>query len=134
LFGLIFLKRNDRIIKMATHNDLGKIGEEKATVYLQEKGFVILEKNWRFKKLEIDLIAQKQNLLIAVEVKTRSSLNFGTPENFVNPKKIKLLLEAFNQYIVLKNIDLDARFDIIAIHFDGKEYHIEHLEDAFMYF
>jgi len=119
---------------MATHNDLGKIGEDMAAVYLLEKGFVVLEKNWRFKKSEIDLIAQKQNLLIAVEVKTRSSLTLGTPQDFVNPKKIRLLSEAFDQYIVSKNIDLDARFDIIAIHFDGKEYNIEHLEDAFLYF
>jgi len=119
---------------MATHNDLGKMGEEKAANYLTEKGFTILEKNWRFKKSEIDLIAQKQNLLIAVEVKTRSSLSFGTPQNFVNPKKIRLLSEAFNQYIVSKNMDLNARFDIIAVYFDGKEYNIEHLEDAFLCF
>jgi len=119
---------------MAEHNDLGKIGEEKATNYLIEKGFVILEKNWRFQKSEIDLIAQKQNLLIAVEVKTRSSLGFGMPQDFVNTKKIKLLSIAFNKYIVSKNIDLDARFDIIAVYFDGEKYNIEHIEDAFLCF
>jgi len=119
---------------MADHNDLGKIGEEKAADYLLEKGFVILEKNWRYQKSEIDLIAQKQNLIIAVEVKTRSSLNFGTPQNFVNTKKINLLSNAFNQYIVSKNIDLNARFDIIAVFFDGKKYNIEHIENAFLCF
>jgi len=119
---------------MAEHNDLGKIGEEKATNYLTEKGFVILEKNWRFQKSEIDLIARKQNLLIAVEVKTRSSLGFGMPQDFVNPKKIKHLSMAFNKYITSKNIDLEARFDIIAVYFDGEKYNIEHIEDAFFCF
>lgn len=119
---------------MAKHNDLGKIGEEKAVAFLEENGFVILDKNWRFRKAEIDIIAQKENRLIAIEVKTRSSLDFGNPQDFVNPKKIKLLVEAFDNYITSKDLDVNARFDIIAIYFDGKQYHIEHLEDAFLYF
>src|SRR5690606_22796091 len=79
---------NDKI--MAQHNELGKLGEGLDIKYLTTKGFVIREKNWRFQKAEVDIIAQEENLLIAVEVKTRSSVDFGSPEEFVNSKKIKL--------------------------------------------
>ena len=119
---------------MAQHNDLGKLGEEKAIEYLISEGYVVLDKNWRFKKAEIDIIAQKGNLVVAVEVKTRSSLDFGNPQDFVNPKKIKLLVEAFNQYIISKDLDINARFDIIGIIHKGSGLEIEHLEDAFLYF
>ena len=119
---------------MAEHNELGKIGEEKAVEHLISKGFTILNKNWRFQKAEIDIIAQKENLLIAAEVKTRSSLEFGNPQDFVNPKKIRLLVQAFDQYILSKDLDVNARFDIIAVLVQGSEFKIEHLEDAFLYF
>jgi len=119
---------------MAQHNDLGKIGEEKAIAYLQSIGFTILDKNWRFKKAEVDIIAQKDNLVIAVEVKTRSSLEFGNPQDFVNPKKIKLLVEAMDQYVCSKDLDVNLRFDIIAVYTQNSDFKIEHLEDAFLYF
>ena len=119
---------------MAEHNELGKIGEQKAIEYLTSNGFVVLDKNWRFQKAEIDIIAQKENLLVAVEVKTRSSLEFGNPQDFVNQKKIRLLTQAFDQYIISKNLDVNARFDIIAVLIKGSEFRIEHLEDAFLYF
>lgn len=119
---------------MAQHNDLGKIGEEKAIDYLENIGFTILDKNWRYKKAEVDIIAQKGNLLIAVEVKTRSSLIFGEPQNFVSSKKIKLLAEAVNKYVISKDLDVNVRFDIIAVHLHNSDFKIEHLEDAFLYF
>lgn len=119
---------------MAQHNDLGKLGEELAIKYLTTKGFVIRDKNWRFQKAEVDIIAQKENLLIAVEVKTRTSVDFGSPEEFVNPKKIKLLVKAMDEYITSNDLDMEFRFDIIGIVPKGLEYEIEHLEDAFLYF
>lgn len=119
---------------MAQHNDLGKLGEEKAINYLTSKGFTLLEKNWRFGKSEIDIIAQKQDLLVVVEVKTRSYTYFGKPQDFVNPKKIKQLMTAIDQYVVSKNLDMNVRFDIIGIIHKGSEFEIEHLEDAFLYF
>ncbi|MDO4727939.1 MAG: YraN family protein [Bacteroidota bacterium] len=119
---------------MAQHNDLGNIGEQKAKEYLVEKEYDILETNWRYRKAEIDIIAQKGNKIIAVEVKTRSSLEFGNPQEFINQKKIKLLVEALDNYIVSKDIDLDARFDIVSVYFDGKNYNVDHIEDAFLFF
>ncbi|HEY6144566.1 MAG TPA: YraN family protein [Flavobacterium sp.] len=119
---------------MAEHNELGKLGEELAVEYLQKEGYEILETTWTFQKAEIDIIAQKENTLAVVEVKTRSSLEFGLPQDFVKPKKIQLLVKAVNEYVVFKNIDVNVRFDIIAIHKEGKSFVIEHLIDAFYHF
>lgn len=69
---------------MAEHNDLGRLGEEVALKHLREKGFTIRNTNWRFGKDEIDIIAEKDEYLVIVEVKTRRSAFFGEPEIFVN--------------------------------------------------
>ena len=119
---------------MAEHNELGKLGEELAVEFLRKEGYEILDTNWTFQKAEIDIIAQKENILAIVEVKTRSSLEFGLPQDFVKPKKIQLLVKAVNEYVVSKNLDVDVRFDIIAIHKEGKSFVIEHLIDAFYHF
>ena len=119
---------------MAEHNDLGKLGEELAVDFLQQNGYDILETNWTFQKAEIDIIAQKENTLAIVEVKTRSSLEFGLPQDFVKPKKIQLLVKAVNEYVLRNDIDLNVRFDIIAINKENNEYKIEHLMDAFYIF
>ena len=100
---------------MASHNDFGFQGEKIAREFLLKKGYRILEKNWRYRKAEIDLIAQKENILAIVEVKTRSSDYYGNPQDFVNSKKIKLLVEAANEYVIKKNLDVEVQFDIIAI-------------------
>ncbi len=119
---------------MAQHNELGKKGEQLAIDYLIENGYQIRDKNWRFQKAEIDIIAQKKDVLAVVEVKTRSSDYFGNPQDFVNPKKIQLSVKAINEYVVSKELDLEVRFDIIAIIKSEKETKIEHIEDAFLYF
>ena len=119
---------------MAEHNDLGKLGEELAVDFLQQNGYEILETNWTFQKAEIDIIAQKENVLAIVEVKTRSSDDFGLPQDFVKPKKIQLLVKAVNEYVIIKELDVEVRFDIIAILKEGKGFKIEHIEEAFYYF
>jgi putative endonuclease len=119
---------------MAEHNDLGKLGEEIAIEFLQKEGYEILETNWTFQKAEIDIIAKKENTLAIVEVKTRSSLDFGLPQDFVKPKKIQLLVKAVNEYVISNDLDIEVRFDIIAVHKEGKSFAIEHLMDAFYHF
>ncbi|WP_130734715.1 YraN family protein [Flavobacterium sp. J27] len=119
---------------MAEHNDLGKLGEEKAIAFLEENGYEILETNWMYDKAEIDIIAQKETILAVIEVKTRSSLEFGLPQDFVKPKKIQLLVKAINEYVILHDLDVDIRFDIIAIHKENSKFNIEHIEEAFYYF
>ena len=119
---------------MAQHNDLGKKGEELAIDYLQDNGYTIIEKNYRFIKAEVDVIAQKEGVLVAIEVKTRSSTYFGNPQDFVNPKKIKLLVMAIDNYVIEKDLDVEVRFDIIAVLKNKETYKIHHIEDAFLYF
>lgn len=119
---------------MAEHNELGKLGEELAVEYLQKNGYEILETNWVFQKAEIDIIAKKENILAVVEVKTRSSIEFGLPQDFVRPKKIQLLVKAINEYVVSNNLDAEVRFDIIAINKEGNTYKTEHIPDAFYHF
>ena len=119
---------------MAEHNELGKFGEELAVEFLQKNGYDILETNWTFQKAEIDIIAQKENILAVVEVKTRSSIEFGLPQDFVKPKKIQLLVKAVNEYVISNDLDVEVRFDIIAIYKEDKIYKIEHIEDAFYHF
>ena len=101
---------------MAEHNELGKLGEEMAVEFLQKEGYAILETNWTFQKAEIDIIAKKGDILAIIEVKTRSSLDFGLPQDFVKPKKIQLLIKAVDAFVNERNLDIEVRFDIIAIH------------------
>ncbi|TDO83696.1 putative endonuclease [Flavobacterium chryseum] len=123
---------------MAEHNELGKKGEELAVEYLRQNGYEILDRNWTFQKAEIDIIAQKDHFLAVIEVKTRSSTDFGLPQDFVKPKKIQLLVKAVNAYINYREKDftddLEIRFDIIAVQKNGETFAIEHLTDAFYHF
>ncbi len=123
---------------MAEHNELGKKGEELAVEFLQKNDYKILDRNWTFQKAEIDIIAQKDSVLAIVEVKTRSSLDFGSPQDFVKQKKIQLLIKAVNAYINDRekdfSDDLNIRFDIIAIHKTEETFAIEHITDAFYHF
>ena len=79
---------------MAKHNELGQKGEKIAADFLEKAGYEILERNWVFQKAELDIVAQKENILAIVEVKTRTSADFGLPQDFVKPKKIQLLVKA----------------------------------------
>ena len=119
---------------MAIHNELGKKGEDLAVEFLQKNSYNILERNWRFKKAEVDIIARKKDVLAIIEVKTRSTNHFGNPQDFVNPKKIKLLVEAINEYVTTKDLDVEVRFDIIAILKNQQTFKINHIEDAFLHF
>lgn len=119
---------------MATHNELGELGEDLGVEELEKNGYEIVERNWRYKKAEIDIIARKNEVLAIVEVKTRSSDYMGNPQDFVSPKKIKMLVEAVNEYVVSKDLDVEVRFDIIAIIINQNKLTIEHLEDAFFHF
>ena len=119
---------------MADHNDLGKLGEELAVEFLEKNGYSILETNWTFQKAELDIIAQKENILAVIEVKTRSSIEFGLPQDFVKPQKIQLLVKAINEYVTVNELDVEVRFDIIAIHKEASNFNIGHIEEAFYYF
>lgn len=116
---------------MSQHYELGKKGEELATVFLEEEGYKILHRNWRFGKDEIDIIAQTDTFLVIVEVKTRSTDYFGDPEEAVDKQKQRFLVRAADVFINQKEIDLEVRFDIISIVFEKGKHTIRHIEDAF---
>ncbi|HTD98661.1 MAG TPA: YraN family protein [Mucilaginibacter sp.] len=117
---------------MALHLDLGRKGESLAKTFLEAAGYEILDENWTHGKAEIDLVAYKNSVIIFTEVKTRSGNAFGEPEDFVDARKQKLLVEAADEYIYLMDHKGDVRFDIISILFDRKaNYTLKHIEDAF---
>jgi putative endonuclease len=109
----------------------GSLGEQKAIAFLREKNYTILAVNWRFRHLEIDIVAKDGENLVFIEVKTRSSTAFGEPESFVSLKKQKLLIKAANAYITEHNLMLEARFDVISIHIFNNNCIVKHLCDAF---
>ncbi len=111
---------------------MGKAAEELAAQHLQNQGFVIIARNYRYKRAEIDIIAQKGGLLLFVEVKARSSNYFGYPEEFVSPQQQDLLREAAEHYILEQDWNYPIRFDVIAVLKKYKqEVEVSHFEDAF---
>ena len=120
---------------MAYHNELGKKGEKIAAAYLAKNGYAILAQNFYFDKAELDIVAQKnKGTIVVVEVKTRASDFFGNPQDFVSPSKIKLLVKAANEYVISNNLDVEVRFDIIAVIKNKREEKIVHFENAFYHF
>ena len=117
---------------MAEHNDIGKRGEVLARELLLRKGYWIEAENWRSGKAEVDLIVRQDELLIFVEVKTRSSTRWGEPGEFLKPAQIAMLSRAANAYMALTHHDWEVRFDLIEVvlHAGGRE-EVRHHEDAF---
>jgi putative endonuclease len=117
---------------MSKHNKIGIKGEQIAADYLLNKGYIILHRNWRWGKKEIDIIAIKDNILVVVEIKTRSGSDLLFPEESVNRKKQGFLKEAATVFMDENPQYIHLRFDIISILMDGglvKE--IVHFEEAF---
>jgi putative endonuclease len=119
---------------MAQHNELGKKGEQLAVDFLLKNNYEIIERNYRFDKAEVDIIARIKDTLAIIEVKTRSSTDFGNPQDFVKPKQIQRLVKAVDEYVNVNDLDVEVRFDIIAIVKENNNFNIEHLENAFYHF
>lgn len=109
---------------------IGDKGENFATNILETKGYEILERNYRFKRCEIDIIALHNNLLIFIEVKALQSFQHGYPEERVNQAKIAKIMEAAENYIFSINWQKDIRFDILSINLNEPNQFL-HIEDAF---
>lgn len=117
---------------MANHNDLGKKAEDLAVEFLQKNGYKILIRNFRYQKAEIDIITEKDSLIVVVEVKARSTDAFMLPQEAVNKRKISLIVSAANHYLEEFKKDQEVRFDIISVLPDEKgRLVIEHIIDAF---
>jgi putative endonuclease len=100
---------------MATHIDFGKLGEQLAEDFLVHRGYTILYRNWRHSRYEIDIVALKNDLPHFVEVKTRSSTDFGEPEESVNKKKIRFLLQAADEFLFQHPEYNNFHVDILSI-------------------
>ena len=85
-------------------------------------------------KGEVDILAQKENCLAAVEVKTRSTSDFGAPEEFIKPAQIQRIIKTVDYFVTSKNLEVEVRFDIIAIVISSKNSELEHIENAFYHF
>lgn len=117
---------------MKTHQQiLGQEGKNIATKYLIDKGYIILKRNFRWGHAEVDIIAQFNSQLVVVEVKTRNTSKYGDPEQSVSLKKQQLLAQATEAYLIVNNLDLTIRYDIISIIKNQYKTEITHLEDAF---
>lgn len=117
---------------MSAHLETGRLGEAEACRFVREIGYRILEVNWRYKHLEVDIIAMDGDVLVFIEVKTRKSLRYGQPFEAVGYHKQQKLNRAANLYIAYKKHQGDVRFDIISIFSDAsKKTEVEHIKDAF---
>jgi putative endonuclease len=119
---------------MGKHNEFGKQGEQLAVDYLFGKGYKILARNYRFGKAEIDIIARQGETLAIVEVKSRNTGFLEDIATTINAKKQGLLVQAADQYVQNKDLDVEVRFDVITIVKKGANFEIDHLEDAFYFF
>lgn len=116
---------------MASHNNLGLIGEQHAIQYLKDLGYTVLETNYRYGRLEADILALNDGIFVVVEVKTRSNSYFGQPEEFVTQEKQNHLITIANHYLETSPLDFEVRFDIIAVLKTKSEFKIGHIENAF---
>ncbi len=115
---------------MKISNPIAKLGEEKAAEYLINRGYKIIERNFRIGYGEIDIIAIRNNTLIFVEVKTRTSVKFGTPIESITGKKIRILKNTCGFYKSLKtNLPDQMRIDAISVLINSGKFEIEHIEN-----
>lgn len=110
---------------------LGTWGEELASKLLENKGYRVLERNWRYKRAEVDLIVQNEQFLVFVEVKVRKNASFGHPETFVKERKTQLIRTASEQFQINIGYYGFIRFDIISVEGNPEHFEVLHIEDAF---
>lgn len=124
---------------MATTKALGDRGEDVAAAYLEARGYLVLERQYRFERAELDLVClepaahpQDGGELVFVEVKARTGSGYGRPEEAVTEAKQRHLFHAAEAYLHERRMErARCRFDVIAVHFDGQRTHVEHFKDAF---
>jgi putative endonuclease len=117
---------------MAHQQDLGNWAEAQAVDWLLAKGFRVLERNWRFKRAEIDIIAMDGPVMVFVEVKGRTGLGFGDPGERIDNTKKRLIIDAAGAYMRQTGHDWEIRFDIVTVlGGPGIGRHVRHYPDAF---
>lgn len=116
---------------MAAHNELGRWGEDLAAAFLEEKGYTIIERDWKSGHHDLDIVAKDGSTLVIVEVKTRRNRLYGNPEEAIDYRKRRSLLSAINHYTKSHRIYSNVRFDIISIVGNmGEKPEIDHIIDV----
>ncbi|QGY44572.1 YraN family protein [Maribellus comscasis] len=116
---------------MVSQREIGEKAEGIAEQYLVKLGYTILDKNWHYGHLELDIIARDGEQLVIVEVKSRNGIRYEHPSEAVTNSKMKRIVEAADAYILEKDIDWETRFDVVTIIFFNQRYELEHFKDAF---
>lgn len=116
---------------MAGLPDLGKMGEELAAEHLKKKGYMILKRNWRSGMNEVDIIAENNEYIVFVEVKTRSEDFIMDPVTAVTKEKQRILIRLADSYIRWFNVSKECRFDVIRVIKKEDDFEIDHIENAF---
>lgn len=111
--------------------NLGREGEELATAFLRQKGYTILEKNYKTRFGEIDIIAKDRDVFVFIEVKTRADITFGYPFEAVNPRKREKIRKVALFFMKKLKKEVPARFDVLSIYFEHGRQQVEHIQDAF---
>lgn len=117
---------------MAKHNALGKAGEDYAAAYLVKEGYVIRHRNWRCGRKELDIVAQRDGELVVVEVKTRSSDEFGAPTEAITDRKIRNIVSSADAYLRRYRVDMPVRFDVITLIGRAGHFTLDHICGAFV--
>lgn len=113
---------------MANKQQTGKRGEDLAASYLEQQGYEVVARNYRYRRAEVDLIVRRDDWLVFVEVKARTSEAFGYPESFVDARKAALLMQAAEAFIYANDWHGHVRFDVISVHLPTGG--VKHFEDA----
>lgn len=116
---------------MSDRNETGLRGEDLAASFLKKEGYKILHRNWRSGRNEIDIIAEKDEFIVFVEVKTRAADFHVHPRDAVNVPKQRTIVYAASNYIDRYKINKEARFDIITVIFNGLDFEIDHIVNAY---
>ena len=116
---------------MAKHNLLGQKGEDIAARYLEQKGYTVQDRNWHCGHKDLDLVVTKDDTIVFVEVKTRTSTDWGDPHDFIDDRKIRRIVNSADAYLRFNQVDMDVRFDIVSIVAESGVFKVEHIEQAF---
>lgn len=114
---------------MYIYHEFGKIGEEIATKYLKQNNYKIIERNFRCKQGEIDIIAKEKEEIVFIEVKTRSNIMYGRPSEAVNEAKQKHIKRAAKYYVYLNHLEnCYIRLDVIELYYKNNKFYINHIK------
>lgn len=117
---------------MNLKQDLGRYGEDQAAIYLQDRGYEIIDRNWRSPVGEIDLVAKDKDRLVFIEVKTRNGSGYGHPFEAITVNKVARMRRMVAEWCLAKQVSgVKVRLDAVAVLMTGGRVHIEHLKEVF---